>query len=141
MFEERRIWPLRDFYFPLSHTQTHAGSFGDCQLFGNSVQSISRAARGARQAPPEPSHCARSLSHWFQFSVCGQPPPPSLPTLLLPLHPFGRAAGSAAPGSGCATCGALIAPSGNRHPVFRFLEETEQACLTANSEKVKYWIC
>lgn len=78
----RCIWTLTDsFSLPLfvflSHTHTH----NTRRFFTHMLWRLpalweclpSYLANDRRPpAPPEQPHCARSLSHWSQFSVCGQ---------------------------------------------------------------------
>ena len=73
------------------------------------------------------AHCARSLSRRSQFSVCGRSHIPHIVVASSPDLAGRWVFFFSEVGIWCATCGALIAPSGNRHLSFRFLFETQHS--------------
>ncbi len=88
MIKECRIWLLIPIFLFLTHTHTHTHTNNTNTQWilhthaletASSVEKpfvLSPAQHTAHDrrppAPPEQTHCARSLSHWSQFSACGQ---------------------------------------------------------------------
>ena len=126
-------WLAPSIFLFHTHTHTHTHTLETASSVGMPpILSPARHTAHDRRppAPPERRHCARSLSRWSQFSACGQSHIAHIVAAPSPSWRGGGVCSLQTVGSGGGTtCGALIAPTGNRHLTFWFLRETEHLCF------------